>query len=213
MSTPIAQLYNGLRLQVLGVARSVNLAAAGTGVAFKVPNSYNALITHCLVENFSVLPSKVSGVTLSYGTLATAYADVFSAVMATSLGVVGFTISDGGTGYVGAPTVTLVSNDQGSGATATATLTADVVTSMTVTASGTGYSIPPTVVFTGANTTPAVATAQLGIADTQTAVTPIILLQPPSTAIVAAGFTVNWAITDAVTGAGTCDLTWLGGLV
>jgi len=76
-----------------------------------------------------------------------------------------FTIGgSGGTGYATAPTVTIGAPDQLGGvqATATATLTAGVVTAITLVEAGSGYSVAPTVTLTGGGfTTPATATVAL----------------------------------------------------
>ncbi|MGH9521311.1 MAG: hypothetical protein ACRD3E_02130 [Terriglobales bacterium] len=73
------------------------------------------------------------------------------------------TLTNAGTGYTSAPTVTL-SGGGGSGATATAnvnTTSAGIVSSVTVTAHGSGYTSAPTVVFSGPGIN-ATATAVLG---------------------------------------------------
>ena len=60
-------------------------------------------------------------------------------------GVSGITVTNGGSGYVSAPTVTITGGG-GSGATATAALNSSgVVTGITVTSAGTGYISTPTV--------------------------------------------------------------------
>lgn len=72
-------------------------------------------------------------------------------------------VTAGGSGYVSAPTVAITGGG-GSGATATATLTGDAVTSVTITAGGAGFTSIPTVTFTGGSGTGAAATASIGIA-------------------------------------------------
>jgi len=57
-------------------------------------------------------------------------------------------VTNGGTGYATAPTVT-INGGGGSGATATATVSGGVVTAITVTNGGTGYTSTPTVSFSG----------------------------------------------------------------
>jgi hypothetical protein len=75
--------------------------------------------------------------------------------------VVSITISNGGTGYTSAPTVTLTGD--GSGATATAFINGSgVVDSIDITNQGSGYTSPPTVAFTGGDGTGAVAASALG---------------------------------------------------
>jgi hypothetical protein len=63
--------------------------------------------------------------------------------------LLGVTVTAGGTGYGSAPAVTIGAPDHWNGiqATATATLTAGVVTSITLTNQGTGYTSVPTVSF------------------------------------------------------------------
>lgn len=68
----------------------------------------------------------------------------------TSNAVSGVTITNGGAGYVTAPTVSF-SGGGGTGATGTATVVNGVVTAVTITAGGSGYSSAPTVTFTAPN--------------------------------------------------------------
>ena len=58
-------------------------------------------------------------------------------------------IADGGAGYTSAPTITITAPTSGTTATATATLTGDVVTALTITEKGTGYTSAPTVTASG----------------------------------------------------------------
>lgn len=55
-------------------------------------------------------------------------------------------VSDGGSGYTAAPTVTFTGG-AGTGAAATATISAGVVTGVTITAAGSGYTSAPSVTF------------------------------------------------------------------
>lgn len=83
----------------------------------------------------------------------------------TSGGVSSFTVTDGGSGYSVAPTVSITAPDAyGVGftnATATATVLAGVVTAVTVTVAGNGYVTAPTVSFSGGGGAGAAATANL----------------------------------------------------
>ncbi|HEY3308729.1 MAG TPA: DUF2341 domain-containing protein [Desulfuromonadaceae bacterium] len=68
------------------------------------------------------------------------------------------TITNGGTGYTTAPTVSFTGGG-GTGAAATATVTGGIVTALTITNVGSGYTSTPTVGFTGGGGSGAAATA------------------------------------------------------
>jgi len=70
------------------------------------------------------------------------------------------TVTNGGSGYTSAPTVSF-SGGGGTGAAATATLTDDAVTSVTITNHGSGYTSAPTILFTGGGGSAAAATANI----------------------------------------------------
>jgi hypothetical protein len=69
------------------------------------------------------------------------------------------TVTDGGSDYTSAPTVTITGT--GTGATATATVSDGEVTAVTITAAGSGYTAAPTVAFSGGGGSSAAATATL----------------------------------------------------
>lgn len=69
-------------------------------------------------------------------------------------------ITAGGTGYTTAPTVSFTGGG-GTGATATTTIAAGAVASITITAPGTGYTSAPTVVLAGGGGTGAAAVVAL----------------------------------------------------
>lgn len=73
-------------------------------------------------------------------------------------GVATIAVSDGGTGYTTAPTV-VITGGGGSGAVATATVAAGVVTAVTVVKGGYGYTSAPSISFTGGGGDAAAATA------------------------------------------------------
>ena len=82
-------------------------------------------------------------------------------------GVKSATITNGGSGYTSAPTVTFSSSPYGTTATGTATVSGGAVTSIAITNKGTGYTDPnantdtvlPTISFSGGGGTAAAATA------------------------------------------------------
>jgi hypothetical protein len=70
------------------------------------------------------------------------------------------TITNGGTGYTSAPTVTITGGG-GSGATATAVIASNKVVSVSITNEGTGYTSTPTVTFSGGGGSGATATGSV----------------------------------------------------
>ncbi len=71
-------------------------------------------------------------------------------------------VSDGGSGYTSAPTVSFTGGG-GSGATATAQISGQSVASITVANEGSGYTSAPTVSFSGGGGTGAAAQAQIAL--------------------------------------------------
>jgi hypothetical protein len=67
----------------------------------------------------------------------------------TSNVVTGAVITNGGSGYISAPSVVVTSMDDGLGATMTATVTNGSVTGLAITDGGNGYLNPPSVSFSG----------------------------------------------------------------
>ena len=86
--------------------------------------------------------------------------------------VVDFTIVNGGAGYDSGTTVNIVDPEgNGTGATATVTVSGGVITAISLTAAGSGYQISPTVSFSaigGSVTTVAEITANINVATTPT---------------------------------------------
>ena len=70
------------------------------------------------------------------------------------------TVTNGGSGYTSAPTVT-ISGGSGTGATATATVEGGAVTAVTITDNGYNYTSVPTVAFSGGGGSSAAATAAI----------------------------------------------------
>ena len=70
--------------------------------------------------------------------------------------VASVTVTDGGSGYTSAPTVTISGN-----ATATATVSGGKVTAITLTSAGYNYLSPPTITFSGGSGSGAAATANM----------------------------------------------------
>ena len=81
-----------------------------------------------------------------------------SAASATHLGIERIVVTDGGSGYATAPTVNITGD--GTGATATATVVAGVVTEISVTAKGTDYTVAD-ITFSGGGGADAAARAVL----------------------------------------------------
>jgi len=80
-------------------------------------------------------------------------------------------VSQGGTNYTSAPSVTITpaAQDPGAGATAIAAIANGVVTGVTITNAGSGYKAPPTIGFTGGGGAGAAATAKVKHADAKPA--------------------------------------------
>lgn len=90
--------------------------------------------------------------------------------------VTSINVTAGGSGYTSAPTVVI--NDpegRGSGCTATATLTGDVITSVIVDTGGSNYEIAPTISFSGGGGIGATATASINTATQPTGASDDIL--------------------------------------
>ncbi len=125
-------------------------AGSGTGyttppaVVISAPTSCTLGTTGCAqaTATAAVTGGEVTAITLTNPGLGYTYAPSVNIVAAYKLGSIGLT--SGGAGYTTAPAVT-ISGGNGSGAAATAVLTAGKVTGVTLTAAGTGYTGQPTV--------------------------------------------------------------------
>ena len=128
-------------------------------------------------------------------------------------GLDAFTITAGGSGYTSAPTVTInpVQTGEGSGATATATVSGGAVTAITLTATGAGYTEGATVAFSGGGGSGATATCTIYDGTkcyipftNDTGLTPLLVVSSDAAALtnptfVESGFTVNPAhMTDNI---------------
>lgn len=71
--------------------------------------------------------------------------------LTTSSGVASVTVTAGGTGYTGTPTIQFTGGG-GTGAAGTVVITGDAITSVTITNPGSGYTSAPTVTFSGTGT-------------------------------------------------------------
>lgn len=105
--------------------------------------------------NYANSPLPVSGAIVTFTGAGTGAAA--TATVAQNGVVTGITLTNGGSGYTSAPTVTITGGG-GTGATATATV-AGAVTAITITNNGTGYTSAPLVNITGGGGTGATATA------------------------------------------------------
>ena len=81
------------------------------------------------------------------------------------------TVTNPGSGYASAPTVTIDPPSSGTTATATATVAGGAVTGVTITLAGDGYTSAPNVVFTGGGGSSAVAVATVTIIGAVTGIT------------------------------------------
>jgi hypothetical protein len=85
-------------------------------------------------------------------------------------GVTGYTITSGGTGYANGPFNVGISGGGGSGAVVTATAVSGVITAVTITTAGTGYTSVPTLEFSAGGGTGANIAAKIGTGASATAV-------------------------------------------
>jgi hypothetical protein len=139
-------------------------------VAFDAEGGVGTITVIVPGDGYTVAPIvTISAPDISGGTQATATATVSgdSAPLQSGEGyVVSITVTDPGSGYTSAPTVSIAAPDAnvtyGSGATATATLSDTDVISITVGSGGTGYTLTPTVSI-DAPTTPYTATVTAAV--------------------------------------------------
>ena len=115
--------------------------------------------------------------------------------------VTGFTVTDGGSGFATAPTVTITGGG-GTGATATATVVGGVVTGIAVATGGTGYTSAPTVTIGNGSLTSITLTG-VGSGYTSTL--------PPMVHIIGGGGSGAWATVTSVVGGAVTGVTLTSG--
>lgn len=97
--------------------------------------------------------------------VSTAFADALeiegTTMIQAASSILTFTITDAGSGYTTAPTVTFTGG-AGTGAAATATTDGSTITAVTVTNPGSGFTSAPTIGFTGGGGSAAAATVTIG---------------------------------------------------
>jgi len=126
------------------------------------------------------IPTNTSFVSMTVGSGANGFS-----CSNTTNGVTSIALNAGGSGYTSVPTIGFTGGG-GSGATAVATVTANVITAITITNPGTGYTSAPAVTITGGGGTGGSATASTGSAATctTTAVTLANAASPTFTLVV-----------------------------
>ena len=115
--------------------------------------------------------------------------------------ILSINVIEGGSGYTSAPNVIISDpEDRGEGASATAVLTGDIVTSIVVDIAGSGYEIIPTVSFSGGEGVGATATAVISTASTPTGFdTTILGVYPYHDGVMAVQSTGIYFSTDGAT--------------
>ena len=122
-----------------------DLSGTNGGGTLFVPDGVYMVANVQLKQGITVLGSSST----QYGFTGAGYGAVLKIpTTAVDAAVVGFQITNAGTGYSSAPTVT-ISGGGGSGATATAAVSGGAVTGVTLTDPGVGYTSTPTVALTG----------------------------------------------------------------
>lgn len=143
----------------------------GTGATASVFfNAQTGKVTSWYISNrgtgYTSAPTVTVNGTLTSGsaiaaptvTIASAPAWVLNSTTNIALSTVtGSTITSAGTGY--SPTISITGD--GTGATATSTITNGIITGLNITNGGSGYTVPPIITFTSATGAGAIATATL----------------------------------------------------
>jgi len=132
----------------VAVSGDVSLTSTGTGNVTFANNSTVGGLFSASATNGNVTANVLGNI--ATGTIT---------VPTTSTLLTSISVTNGGTGYTAAPTVSIIGGG-GTGAVATATFSGGSVTGITITNVGSGYTSAPTIVLTGGGTNPAaVATA------------------------------------------------------
>ena len=141
----------------LGIKPSVVITGDGSGATAEAVIS-NGVVTSINVTNGGTTNSYTSAPTVSLSGNSAGSGFVGTAVLSATGGVKNCTNNGGGSGYRTAPTVSFTGGG-GNGATATATVSPTVVSSITIISGGSGYSTAPTIAVNGGGGTGATATA------------------------------------------------------
>jgi Putative Ig domain/Bacterial Ig-like domain (group 3) len=158
---------------------TVQIPAIGT---YAITAVYNGSATMAVSTSASTTQQVTTGnTTISLTTVS------FPTTNPLETGVLGVTVTAGGTGYTSAPTVSF-SGGGGSGAAATATISGGVVTSFTITNFGSGYTAAPSVTLTGGGGSGATATTTIGLPIASSGTTPITLNATVNAANTSVGF-------------------------
>lgn len=136
----------------MGNLPTVTVTGGGGTGATVVPSWVNGLLTHVVITNLGTGYTSAPQLTFTGGNAPINPPGVIQlALTGTTLG--SLALAGGGTGYTSAPAVT-ISGGGGSGAIATATISAGAVTGYTISNAGTGYTSSPSVILTGGGTNP-----------------------------------------------------------
>ena len=125
---------------------------------------------------------------------------VFGPLKGFPLGIANITVTNGGSGYTSAPTVTVspVANDKGAGAQAVATVSNGSVVSVQVTAPGTNFQTFPSIAFSGGGGSNAAAIVLPFFPTPSFA--PVNVLYDPDNTNTGGGVIVTDCVVDGVTG-------------
>ena len=153
------------------VSASANLFVSGPLLSITKTGNTSVVVPPATVTftiDYANVGNATANLTYLGDTIPTGYTFVpgSSSANCNAQNVISATVTNGGSGYTSAPTVT-ISGGGGTGATATATLTGTTVTAITITNPGnSNYTSAPTITFGGGGGTGAVATTTVGVACT-----------------------------------------------